>query len=44
MPAIMTEAGQTATARRRFPHHRRAAAALRGDPDWTWNALVAILT
>jgi hypothetical protein len=44
MPAIMTEAGQTATALRRFSGQRPAVAALRGDPDWTWNALAPILT
>ncbi|HXQ13277.1 MAG TPA: hypothetical protein VN814_01490 [Caulobacteraceae bacterium] len=40
----MAEAGETATALRRFPRHRLGLTALRGDPDWTWNALAAILT
>jgi hypothetical protein len=44
MEAIMAEAGQSATAERRFADQLSAATALRGDPDWTCNALAPILT
>jgi hypothetical protein len=44
MAAIMAEPDQSATAERRFAAQSRAAAALGGDPDWTWNALAPILT
>jgi hypothetical protein len=44
MAAIMAEAGQSATAERRFADQPASGAALGGDPDWTWNALAPILT